>query len=98
MQTNRPPNHPHDVSGSPTQNAPAGGAPAAGAPDSGKVLRDKRVLVTGGTGSLGKVLIRRLLGGELGRPRSITVLSRDEAKQHAMRLAYQNRRRATDEL
>jgi FlaA1/EpsC-like NDP-sugar epimerase len=62
------------------------------------LLTDKKVVVTGGTGSLGKVLIRRLLSGELGRPRKILVLSRDEAKQHAMRLAYQHRRKATDEV
>ena len=58
----------------------------------------KRILVTGGTGSLGKVLVRRLLSGELGRPERIIVFSRDEAKQHAMRLDYQHRRAATDEV
>lgn len=62
------------------------------------MLADKRVVVTGGTGSLGKVLVRRLLSGELGKPKRIIVLSRDEAKQHAMRLAYQQRRTATDEV
>jgi FlaA1/EpsC-like NDP-sugar epimerase len=61
-------------------------------------LTGKRVLVTGGTGSLGTVLVRRLLSGELGTPESITIFSRDEAKQHAMRLAYQNRETATDEV
>ena len=62
------------------------------------MLTDKKIVVTGGTGSLGKVLVRRLLGGEMGMPRSIVVFSRDEAKQHAMRLAYQSRRAATDEV
>lgn len=62
------------------------------------MLTDKHVVVTGGTGSLGKVLIRRLLSGELGRPRRITVFSRDEAKQHAMRLDYQGKNNATDEV
>ncbi len=62
------------------------------------VLENKRVLVTGGTGSLGKVLVRRLLSGELGAPARITVLSRDEAKQHEMRLHYHKRRAATDEV
>jgi FlaA1/EpsC-like NDP-sugar epimerase len=61
-------------------------------------LKDKRVVVTGGTGSLGKVLVRRLLKGELGLPRQITVFSRDEAKQHQMRLAFQHKRTATDEV
>ena len=62
------------------------------------MLTDKRIVITGGTGSLGKVLVRRLLSEELGKPRKITVFSRDEAKQHAMRLAYQRRRAATDEV
>ena len=62
------------------------------------VLTNKRVVITGGTGSLGQTLVRRLLSGELGKPEKITVFSRDEAKQHAMRLAYQHRRAATDEV
>ena len=62
------------------------------------VLEGKRILVTGGTGSLGQVLVRRLLSGEMGRPRSITVFSRDEAKQHYMRLAFLHRKEATDEI
>lgn len=62
------------------------------------MLTDKNVVVTGGTGSLGKVLVRRLLSCELGKPKRITVFSRDEAKQHAMRLVYQSRRTATDEI
>jgi UDP-glucose 4-epimerase len=61
-------------------------------------LTGKRILVTGGTGSLGKVLVRRLLGGERGRPSKVIILSRDEAKQHEMRLAYQHRLVGTDEL
>lgn len=62
------------------------------------MLTDKRVVVTGGTGSLGKVLVRRLLAGELGQLKQITVFSRDEAKQHSMRLAFQHLRTATDEV
>jgi len=58
----------------------------------------KRVLVTGGTGSLGKVLVRRLLSGEAGTPSRVTVFSRDEAKQHFMRVEYQNGAAATDEI
>ena len=46
------------------------------------MLDGKRIVVTGGTGSLGIVLVRRLLSGELGQPAQITVFSRDEAKQH----------------
>ncbi len=62
------------------------------------MLKDKRVVVTGGTGSLGKVLVRRLLSGEVGLPRQVTVFSRDEAKQHSMRLAFQHLRTSTDEI
>lgn len=51
-------------------------------------LEGKRVLITGGTGSLGQVLTRRLLFRPEGRPARITILSRDEAKQHAMRVSY----------
>lgn len=62
------------------------------------LLRDKRVVVTGGTGSLGKVLVRRLLTGEMGLPSQIIVFSRDEAKQHQMRLAFKHLRAPTDEV
>jgi UDP-glucose 4-epimerase len=62
------------------------------------VLNDKRVLVTGATGSLGKVLIRRLLSGELGAPKKIVAFSRDEAKQNEMRIEYQQKRAATDDI
>lgn len=63
-----------------------------------KLFEGKRILITGGTGSLGKVLLRRLLGGTSGAPAKIIVLSRDEAKQHAIRVEYQNRKWATDEI
>lgn len=61
------------------------------------MLSGKRVLVTGGTGSLGQVLVRRILSGEAGTPSKVIVLSRDEAKQHAMRLSYLRQRVTTDE-
>ena len=61
-------------------------------------LQGKRILVTGGTGSLGKRLVHRLLGGEMGRPAKVIVFSRDEAKQHEMRMEYQHLRAATDEV
>jgi UDP-glucose 4-epimerase len=63
-----------------------------------KMLTNKRILITGGTGSLGKVLVRRLLSNELGTPQKIIVFSRDEAKQHAMRVDYLNKGSATDEV
>lgn len=61
-------------------------------------LDKKRILITGGTGSLGKVLTRRILSGQLGTPQSVVVLSRDEAKQHEMRLEYLNRRSVTEDV
>ena len=61
-------------------------------------LDNKRVLITGGTGSLGKVLTRRILSGQMGTPQSVVVFSRDEAKQHEMRMDYLNRRSVTEEV
>jgi UDP-glucose 4-epimerase len=60
-------------------------------------LEQKHVLITGGTGSLGRALVRRLLMGEAGIPKRIVVFSRDETKQHYMRLRYAQRV-ATDEI
>jgi UDP-N-acetylglucosamine 4,6-dehydratase len=48
----------------------------------------KRVLVTGGTGSFGNFIVRRLL--DLGA-KEVRVLSRDEKKQHDMRVYYRGR-------
>jgi FlaA1/EpsC-like NDP-sugar epimerase len=61
-------------------------------------LTGKRVLITGGTGSLGKTLVRRLLKRDAGLPERVVVLSRDEAKQHQMRLDFHNRPNQTDEI
>lgn len=63
-----------------------------------KPLKDKRILVTGGTGTIGKVLVRRLLTGELGIPSKVIVFSRDEAKQYFMRVEHQKLPAATDEF
>jgi FlaA1/EpsC-like NDP-sugar epimerase len=63
-----------------------------------RIFDGKRILITGGTGSLGKTLVRRLLRGSAGDPAKIVVLSRDEAKQHDMRIDYQNKFSATDEI
>ncbi|MCL5071866.1 MAG: polysaccharide biosynthesis protein [Actinobacteria bacterium] len=62
------------------------------------MLKNKTVVITGGTGSLGRVLVKKLLSEELGRPKKIIVFSRDEAKQHTMRLEYQHKKVATDEI
>jgi len=62
------------------------------------ILSGKRVLITGGTGSLGKTLVKRILAAEMGQPSKITIFSRDEAKQHDMRVAYKNKSVATDDI
>lgn len=62
------------------------------------IFTNKRILVTGGTGSLGKILVRRVLAGQEGKPKKVIVFSRDEAKQHDMRLEYQHLKSATDEV
>jgi UDP-glucose 4-epimerase len=49
----------------------------------------KTVLVTGGTGSFGNFVVRRLL--DLGAA-EVRVFSRDEKKQHDMRVFYRDRR------
>jgi FlaA1/EpsC-like NDP-sugar epimerase len=62
------------------------------------ILSNKRILVTGGTGSMGQTFVRRALTGELGMPSKIIVLSRDEAKQHDMRVSSMHRWAATDDI
>lgn len=61
-------------------------------------LEKKTVVITGGTGSLGKTLVYRILCGEMGTPQKIIVFSRDEAKQHEMRLSYLCKTVTTDEV
>src|SRR5579883_2246757 len=63
-----------------------------------RLLEGKTILVTGGTGSMGQTLVRRILSGEVGLPKKIIVFSRDEAKQHQMRMAYLHKLVATDEV
>ncbi|WP_413581375.1 polysaccharide biosynthesis protein [Bdellovibrio sp. HCB288] len=58
----------------------------------------KTILVTGGTGSMGKTFVRRVLSGEMGTPKKLIVLSRDEGKQHQMRVSYLHNRNHTDEV
>jgi len=52
----------------------------------------KSVLVSGGTGSFGNFIVRRLL--DLGA-KEVRVLSRDEKKQHDMRVYYRGRTNLT---
>jgi FlaA1/EpsC-like NDP-sugar epimerase len=61
-------------------------------------LDKKRILITGGTGSLGQVLVRRILSGSEGHPERVIVFSRDETKQHYMRIEYEHQVAATDEI
>ena len=61
-------------------------------------FENKTVVITGGTGSLGKKIVHRILSGELGTPMKVIVFSRDEAKQHDMRMSYLHKLVATDEL
>ncbi|QCK88860.1 NAD-dependent epimerase/dehydratase family protein [Phreatobacter aquaticus] len=63
-----------------------------------KLLDGQNILVTGGTGSLGQALVRRIFEGGYGEPERVLVFSRDEAKQHDMRTAFQRKDRATDDL
>lgn len=58
----------------------------------------KRILVTGGTGSMGKTFVKRVLSGEHGTPEKVIVFSRDEGKQHYMRLDYLHKKVSTDEV
>jgi FlaA1/EpsC-like NDP-sugar epimerase len=62
------------------------------------IFQDKTILVTGGTGSMGGTFVHRVLSNELGTPKKVIVFSRDEAKQHDMRMSYQQRRASTDEV
>lgn len=62
------------------------------------ILEGKTVLITGGTGSLGKKLVRRIMSGEVGKPKKVIIFSRDEDKQHSMKLELANVKIATDDL
>jgi FlaA1/EpsC-like NDP-sugar epimerase len=63
------------------------------------IFHGKSILVTGGTGSMGKTFVRRVLAGSLGTPRKLIVFSRDEGKQHDMRVSYSSAPKAsTDEI
>jgi FlaA1/EpsC-like NDP-sugar epimerase len=66
--------------------------------DAKTMFDGKRILVTGGTGSLGKVLVARLLSGRYGRPESVTVFSRDEAKHYDMRILFSRLTAASEDV
>jgi len=62
------------------------------------IFQDKSVLITGGTGSLGRNLVRSIMTGRFGNPRQVIVFSRDEDKQYAMELEWKNLKAATDDI
>lgn len=62
------------------------------------MFKNKTVLITGGTGSLGHTLVRRLMSNGNDVPKKIIIFSRDEAKQHAMKLEWANLKIATDNI
>ena len=62
------------------------------------IFQDKAVLITGGTGSLGRNLVRSIMAGKLGNPKQVIVFSRDEDKQYAMQLEWKNLKVATDDV
>ena len=53
------------------------------------MFSSKTLLITGGTGTFGNAVLRRFLSTDIGE---IRIFSRDEKKQHDMRLAYNNRK------
>ena len=53
------------------------------------MFTEKILLITGGTGTFGNAVLRRFSNSGI---REIRIFSRDEKKQHDMRLAYNNRK------
>jgi FlaA1/EpsC-like NDP-sugar epimerase len=62
------------------------------------ILQGKRILITGGTGSLGKTLVYQIMKGKLGKPKQLVVFSRDEDKQYNMELEWKNIKVTTDDV
>ena len=52
-----------------------------------KLFKDKIFLITGGTGSFGSAVLEKFLNSEVSE---IRIFSRDEKKQHDMRIAFNN--------
>ena len=53
------------------------------------IFKNKTLLITGGTGSFGNAVLKRLLNSEL---KEIRILSRDEKKQDDLRKKYNNKK------
>jgi len=62
------------------------------------LLQGKKILILGGTGSLGSALLNRIVAGDQGFPSRIVIFSRDEGKQHDLRTVYATARRRPDNL
>lgn len=56
-----------------------------------RILEGKSILITGGTGSLGNAIVRRIATGEYGEPRTVAIFSRDELKQSIMTTEYKQK-------
>ena len=54
-----------------------------------KILKDKTLLITGGTGSFGNAVFKKFLSSDF---KELRVFSRDEKKQNDMRLKYSDKR------
>ena len=44
------------------------------------IFKGKTILVTGGTGSFGKIFVRRVLTGEMGTPKKVIVIHGDYSR------------------
>ena len=51
------------------------------------MFKNKILLITGGTGSFGNAVLNRFIDSDI---KEIRIFSRDEKKQHDMRVAYNN--------
>ena len=51
------------------------------------ILKNKTLLITGGTGSFGNAVLKKFISSDL---KEIRIFSRDEKKQHDMRVEYNN--------
>lgn len=49
------------------------------------LFENKSILITGGTGSLGKEFLKTILNFKFGIPKKIVIFSRDEAKQYLLK-------------
>ena len=52
-----------------------------------KEFQNKVLLITGGTGSFGNAVLNKFLSSKI---KEIRIFSRDEKKQHDMRVKYKN--------